>query len=94
VGEVAVRLSATVLSYALLSVLLLIIAFRSVRFVKKSERAVLFRLGKFVSVHTGPVVILVPYIDRLVRIRVQQIEGAEGMSEGELVRRIAKIYES
>jgi regulator of protease activity HflC (stomatin/prohibitin superfamily) len=80
--------------YALLITLLFMVAARSVRFVKPNERAVIFRLGKFASVQSGPIVLIVPYLDQVVRIRVQQIEGAERMSEAELLTRIAKIYES
>ena len=80
--------------YVLFIILLLIVAARTVRFVKPNERAVIFRLGKFVSVRAGPIVIIVPYLDRVVRVRVQQIEGGERMSEEELARRIEKNYES
>ena len=80
--------------YAFLITLLLIVAARSVRFVKPNERAVIFRLGKLASVQSGPIVLIVPYLDQVVRIRVQQIEGGERMSEAELLTRIAKIYES
>jgi regulator of protease activity HflC (stomatin/prohibitin superfamily) len=83
-----------VLLYALLITLLLIVAARSVRFLKSNERAVIFRFGKFVGVQPGRVVIVVPYLDQVVRVRVQQIEGSEQMSEEELQRRITKIYES
>ena len=82
------------LYYLPLTILLLIIAARSIRIIKRNERAVLFRFGKFVSIHSGPVVILIPYIDQIVRVRTQQIEGSERMSEKELMQRIAQIYQS
>ena len=84
----------TVFLYALLIILLLIVAARTVRFVKSNERAVIFRLGRFVRVQSGPLVIIIPYLDQVVRVRLQQIEGSERMAEEELQRRIAKIYES
>ena len=80
--------------YALVIALLLIVAYRSIRFVKPNERAVVFRLGKFVGVQPGPLVIIIPYVDHVVRVRLQQIEGSDGMSEEELQQRITKIYES
>ena len=83
----------TAFLYALVIALLVIVAFRSVRFVKPTERAVVFRLGKFVGVQSGPVVIIFPYLDHVVRVRLQQIEGSERMSEEELLERIAKIYQ-
>ena len=80
--------------YALLIILSLIVVARTVRFVKPNERAVIFRLGRFVRVQSGPLVIIIPYLDQVVRVRLQQIEGSERMSEEELQQRIAKIYES
>lgn len=82
------------LYYAVLVLALLIIALKSFRIVKENERAAIFRLGKFLGVQAGPVVLIIPYLDQVVKIRVQQIEGSEQMSEEELRRRIAKIYES
>ena len=82
------------LLYALLIILLLIVLVRTVRFVKSNERAVIYRLGRFVRVQSGPLIIVIPYLDQVVRVRLQQIEGSEAMSEEELQRRIAKIYES
>jgi len=84
----------TFLYFAALTIALLLIAFKSFRIVKENERAVIFRLGKLLGVYAGPVVIMIPYLDQVVKIRVQQIEGSEEMSEEELRRRIAKIYES
>jgi regulator of protease activity HflC (stomatin/prohibitin superfamily) len=94
VGELAVSSYRDVILYALVIILLLIVAARTVRLIRSNERAVIFRLGKFVSVQSGPVILVVPYIDQVVRIKVQQIEGSERMSEEELLNRIAKIYES
>lgn len=82
------------LYYVALALALLIIALKSFRIVKGNERAAIFRLGKFLGVQAGPVVLLIPYLDQVVKVRVQQIEGSEQMSEEELRRRIAKIYES
>ena len=93
-GEVAVISYRTVFLYVLVFTLFLIVVARSVRLFKPNERAVIFRLGKFVSVQSGPVVLIVPYLDQVVRVRVQQIEGSDRMSEEELRQRIAKIYES
>ena len=84
----------TFLYFAALTIALLLIAFKSFRIVQENERAVIFRLGKLLGVYAGPVVIMIPYLDQVVKIRVQQIEGSEQMSEEELRRRIAKIYES
>ena len=82
------------LYFAALFLALLIIALKSFRIVKENERAAIFRLGKFLGVHAGPVVLIIPYLDQVVKVRVQQIEGSERMSEEELQRRIAQIYES
>jgi|GEM_PF-1898866 len=93
-GEVAVRQYFSLLYFAALSLSLLIIALKSFRIVKEDERAAIFRLGKFFGVKAGPVVLIIPYLDQVVKVRVQQIEGSEQMREEELRRRIAQIYES
>jgi len=89
-----VRQLLSLLYFAALTLALLIIALKSFRIVKENERAAKFRLGKFLGVKPGPLVLLIPYLDQVVKVRVQQIEGSEQMSEEELRRRIAKIYES
>jgi regulator of protease activity HflC (stomatin/prohibitin superfamily) len=89
-----VRQLLSLLYFAALTLALLIIALKSFRIVKENERAAKFRLVKFHGVQPGPLVLLIPYLDRVVKVRVQQIEGSEQMSEEELRRRIAKIYES
>jgi len=89
-----VRQLLSLLYFAALTLALLIIALKSFRIVKENERAAKFRLGKFLGVQPGPLVLLIPYLDQVVKVRVQQIEGSEQMSEEELRRRIEKIYES
>ena len=84
----------SLLYFAALSFSLLIIALKSFRIVKEDERAVIFRLGKFLGVQSGPVVLIIPYLDQVIKVRVHQIEGSGQMSEEELRKRIAKIYES
>jgi regulator of protease activity HflC (stomatin/prohibitin superfamily) len=84
----------SLLYFAALTLALLIIALKSFRILKENERAAIFRLGKFLGVQPGPVVLIIPYLDQVVKVRVQQIEGSEQMSEEELRRRIATIYES
>jgi len=73
-------------------IVLLLVAVKSVVMVKPDERAVLFRLGKFVGVRPPGLNITVPFLDRVVRVRVDQINGHEIMSEQELIEKIGKNY--
>ena len=73
-------------------IVFLILALKSFVIVKPDERAVVFRLGQFAAVHSAGVVLAAPFLDKVVKIRVEQIAGWDRMSEGELLERIAKIY--
>ena len=78
--------------YSVLLIALLILALKSFVFVKPDERAVVFRLGQFAAVHSAGVVLVAPFLDKVVKIRVEQIAGWDRMSEAELLARIANIY--
>lgn len=69
-----------------------IIAAKSVVLTKPHERVVVFRLGKFLAVHPAGMVLIIPFLDKVVKIRVNQIEGWERLSEEQLLERIAAIY--
>lgn len=71
---------------------LLVIAAKSVVIVKPEERAVIFRLAKFLGVQSPGLVMIVPFIDKVVKVRTDQITGSERMTEDQLLERIAEIY--
>jgi hypothetical protein len=73
---------------------LAVIAARTVVLTDSSERVVVFRLGKLFAVRPAGVVLVVPFIDKVVKVRVEQIAGWERMSEDQLLERIAEIYQT
>ena len=73
---------------------LAIIWTKTVVITNASERVVVFRFGKIFAVRPAGVVLIVPFIDKVVRVRVEQIAGWERMSEDQLLERIAEIYQT
>ena len=69
-----------------------IIATKSIVIARSDERAVVFRLGEFLNVRSPGVVMIVPFLDRVVKVRTEQIAGSERMTEEQLLQRIAEIY--
>ena len=73
---------------------LLVIAKKTVVVPDAAERVVVFRLGRFFAARPLGVVLVVPFIDKVVKVRVDQIDGWERMSEDQLLERIAEIYQA
>jgi regulator of protease activity HflC (stomatin/prohibitin superfamily) len=84
----AVRL---LLFYILLLAVLLVIAAKSFAVAKEGERLVIIRLGKLLGVVGPGRWLIVPFLDRVVRVRVEQIAGWRELSESELQRRAADV---
>jgi regulator of protease activity HflC (stomatin/prohibitin superfamily) len=78
--------------YLVLLAVLATFAAKSVVFTKPHERLALFRLGKFVGVRSPGINIVIPFLDRVVKVRVEQIRGHELMSEQQLLEKIEEIY--
>jgi regulator of protease activity HflC (stomatin/prohibitin superfamily) len=72
----------------------LVIAKKTVVVTNATERVVVFRLGRFFAVRPLGVVLVVPFIDKVVKVRIEQIDGWERMSEDQLLERIAEIYQT
>jgi len=75
-------------------VAVLVIATKTVVVTNAAERVAVFRLGRFFAVRPAGVVLVVPFIDKVVKVRVEQIAGWERLSEDQLLERIADIYRS
>ncbi|MEA2191766.1 MAG: hypothetical protein QOI73_1887 [Solirubrobacteraceae bacterium] len=58
---------------AAVAVLMLALAFASVRVVREYERAVVFRLGRLLPVKGPGLVVLVPLVDRMVRVDLRTV---------------------
>ena len=78
--------------YLVVLVTLGILAAKSLVFIKPHERAVVLRLGKFVGVLSPGLNIVLPFVDRVVKVRLDQIQGHELMSEQQLLDKIAQLY--
>jgi regulator of protease activity HflC (stomatin/prohibitin superfamily) len=74
-----------------IGVALLVIAAKSIAITKEGERLVVFRLGKLFQVCPPGLTLLIPYIDKAVKVRVDQIEGWQTLPESELQRRLAQV---
>jgi len=75
---------------AFMAVTLAIVAAKSIAITKEGERLVVFRLGELVAVYPPGVALLIPFIDRGVKVRVDQIAGWETMPEDELQQKLAE----
>jgi regulator of protease activity HflC (stomatin/prohibitin superfamily) len=84
----------SVFFFVLIGLVLAIIATKTVVITNATERVVVFRLGKIFAVRPAGVVLVVPFIDKVVKVRVEQISGWERMSEDQLLERIAEIYQT
>lgn len=56
-----------------LVVVLLILFFMCVKILQEYERAVVFRLGRFTSVRGPGLILLIPYIERMVRVNLRTL---------------------
>ena len=69
---------------------LLILAAKSFVKAKEDELLVVFRLGKVLDVYGPGLSIAIPYLDRVIRVKVDTIDGWENLSESELKERAAR----
>jgi regulator of protease activity HflC (stomatin/prohibitin superfamily) len=84
----AVRL---LLFYVVLLIAALVVAAKSFALAKEDERLVVIRRGKLLGVYGPGLSIVLPFIDRVVRVKVETIAGWRGLSEGELRKRAAEV---
>jgi regulator of protease activity HflC (stomatin/prohibitin superfamily) len=63
----------TLIVYGILSFLVLIVVRSTIRITQEYERGVVFRLGRFVGVRGPGPIILVPFLERLVRIDLRTV---------------------
>lgn len=75
-----------------LTLALLVIAKKTFSIIKSDERAVIFRLGKFHRVQSPGLLVIVPFFDKVVKVKAKQISGSDRMNEDQLLTRIAEIH--
>ena len=72
-----------------LIILLIIIAFMSLKTLRDDERLVIFRLGRFFKIIGPGLVLMIPLIDKGVKINLtKEIPGWQALSKDELDMRI------
>jgi regulator of protease activity HflC (stomatin/prohibitin superfamily) len=69
---------------------LIVIATKAVAITKEGERLVVFRLGELFGVYPPGFTVLIPYIDKGVKVRVDQIAGWKKLPEKELRQKLAQ----
>lgn len=67
------------------------IAAKSLAVGKSDERLVILRLGKLLGVYGPGLSIVVPFLDRVIRIKVETIAGWQELGESELRQKAAQI---
>jgi regulator of protease activity HflC (stomatin/prohibitin superfamily) len=72
-------------------VALAVIAARIIVVAKQDELLVVFRIAQLQAVYGPGVSIVIPFLDRIVRVKVDSIPGWERMSEAELKQRAAEV---
>ena len=72
-------------------VALAVIAARTILVAKQDELLVVFRLEQLQAVYGPGVSIVIPFLDRIVRVKVDSIPGWDRMSEAELKQRAAEV---
>jgi regulator of protease activity HflC (stomatin/prohibitin superfamily) len=70
---------------------LVVVAVKSVINVKENERLVVFRLGKLLRVYGSGLAILIPFVDKGVKVNVESIAEGRRLSEKELEERAVQM---
>jgi regulator of protease activity HflC (stomatin/prohibitin superfamily) len=81
----------TLFLIAFLFIFLLVIAAKSLRVAKPDELLVIFRLEKCFAVYGPGWSVVIPFIDRVVKIKVEEIPNWQKLSETELQLQAAEI---
>ena len=76
--------------FTLMAIAFLIIAAKSIDITKEGERLAVFRLGKLLGVCPPGLNVVIPFIDKCVKVRVDQIAGWQTLSDSELNQKIAE----
>jgi len=79
------------LFYLFVLIVLSAIAAKSLAVAKEDERLVILRFGKLLGVQGTGLSIVLPFLDRVVRIKVETIAGWRELGESELRERAAQI---
>ena len=79
------------LFYGLLLLILIFLTIKSFVRSNENEYVAIFRMGKLLGVQTPGLNIIIPFLDKPVKIRVDQIPNWQTMRQEELKGRVAEI---
>ena len=74
-----------------IAVALAIIAAKSIVVVKETERLVVFRLGKLLRVDGSGLALLIPYLDKAVKVNIESIPKWRRLSKKELEEKAVEM---
>ncbi len=74
-----------------ISILVLLVTVSSLRVANERERLVVFRLGKLLRVNGPGLSVVIPFVDRAIKVNLQQVIGWDGLSKEELEMRVIDI---
>jgi regulator of protease activity HflC (stomatin/prohibitin superfamily) len=77
--------------FCFIALAFVVMAMKSIATAQEDERLVVVRLGQLVGVCGPGINIVLPFIDRVIRIKVESIAGWRELSESELQKRAAQI---
>ena len=83
-------MTAQLIGFIFTAIALVVIAAKSVVITKEGERLVVYRLGKLLHVYPPGLTLMIPFIDKAVRVKVDQIAGWQTLRENELAQRIVE----
>ena len=73
-----------------MAIAVVIVAAKSIAITKEGERLVVFRLGELLTVYPPGLALLIPFIDRGVKVRVDLIAKWETLPDSELAQKLAQ----
>jgi regulator of protease activity HflC (stomatin/prohibitin superfamily) len=80
------------MKYLIFLILLLVLALPSIKILRRHERMVVLRLGRFARIVGPGVVFLIPVVDKGLKVNLKEtLPGWEAMSTAELERRVQSI---
>ena len=80
------------LAFIIFVILAIIISAKAMKIVREDERLAIFRLGRFLKVAGPGLVVLVPLVDKSVKVNLpEKVPGWQGLSWAELDEKIKSI---
>ena len=74
-----------------IAIALAVIAAKSMMMVKETERLVVFRLGKLLRVDGSGLALLIPFVDKAVKVNIENIPKWRRLSKNELEEKAVEM---